>query len=65
VGWACSANGGDEKCAEIIGRKAKGKETTGDQDVGGWITLRLIMYRYDGLVWNGLVWRIGTSEELL
>jgi hypothetical protein len=28
VGGACSANGGEDEYVEIIGRKARGKETT-------------------------------------
>jgi hypothetical protein len=37
-----------------------------DQDAGGWITLKLILERYDGVVWTGLIWlRIGTSGRLL
>jgi hypothetical protein len=29
VGGACGTNGGKEKCVQIIGGKARGKETTG------------------------------------
>jgi hypothetical protein len=37
-----------------------------DQDVGGWIILGLILERWDGVMWTGLVWlRIGTGGELL
>jgi hypothetical protein len=37
-----------------------------DQDVGGWIILRRILERWDGVMWTGLVWlRIGTGGELL
>jgi hypothetical protein len=37
-----------------------------DQDVVGWIILRWILQRSDGVVWTGLVWlRIGTGGELL
>jgi hypothetical protein len=37
-----------------------------DRDVGGWTTLKLILDRYDGMVWSGLIWlRIGTSGGLL
>jgi hypothetical protein len=37
-----------------------------DQDVGGWIILRGILERWDGVMWTGLVWlRIGTGGELL
>jgi hypothetical protein len=34
-------------------------------DVDGWITLKRILERYDGVVWIGLIWlRIGTSGGL-
>jgi hypothetical protein len=37
-----------------------------DQDVGGWIIIKLILERWDGVVWTGLIWlRIGTSARLL
>jgi hypothetical protein len=37
-----------------------------DRDVSGWTVLGWISERYDGMVWNGLIWlRIGTSGELL
>jgi hypothetical protein len=37
-----------------------------DQDVGGWIILRLMLERWDGVMWTGLVWlRKGTGGELL
>jgi hypothetical protein len=37
-----------------------------DQDVGEWTILKLILRRYDGMEWIGLIWlRIGTSGGLL
>jgi hypothetical protein len=40
--------------------------TNASEEVGGWIILRRILERYDGMVWTGLAWlRIGTSRELL
>jgi hypothetical protein len=37
-----------------------------DQDVDGWIILRCILEKWDGVMWTGLVWlRIGTGGELL
>jgi hypothetical protein len=37
-----------------------------DQDIGGWIILRCILERWDGVMWTGLVWlTIGTGGELL
>jgi hypothetical protein len=36
------------------------------KDVSGWIILKLILERQDGVVWAGLIWlRIGTSAGLL
>jgi hypothetical protein len=36
-----------------------------DQDVSGWIILKLIVERYDKAAWTGLIWlRIGTSRGL-
>jgi hypothetical protein len=35
-------------------------------DVGGWIILKWILQRQDGVVWTGLIWlRIGTNGRLL
>jgi hypothetical protein len=37
-----------------------------DQDVGGWRVLKLILERYDGMVWTGSIWlRIGASGGFL
>jgi hypothetical protein len=37
-----------------------------DQDVGGWIILRWILERWDGVLLTGLVWlRIGKSGGLM
>jgi hypothetical protein len=37
-----------------------------DQDVGGWIILKWMLERYDGVVWTGLIWLgIGTNGGLL
>jgi hypothetical protein len=43
------------------------KETTGKtKKVSGWTILKLILERWDGTVWIGLIWlRIGTSGGLL
>jgi hypothetical protein len=38
----------------------------GKRPLGGCITLRWILERWDGVMWTGLVWlRIGTGGELL
>jgi hypothetical protein len=37
-----------------------------DPDVDGWIILGLILERWNGVMWTGLVWlRIGTGGQLL
>jgi hypothetical protein len=37
-----------------------------DQDMGGWIILKWMLQRYDGVGWTGLIWlRIGSSGGLL
>jgi hypothetical protein len=37
-----------------------------NQDIGGWIILKWILERWDGVVWSGLIrLRIGTSRRLL
>jgi hypothetical protein len=37
-----------------------------DQDVNGWIILKWILERYDGVVWTGLIWlRIGINGGLM
>jgi hypothetical protein len=44
----------------------KGRDQYEDQDVGGWIILRCILERYDGVAWTGLIWlRTRTSGGLL
>jgi hypothetical protein len=50
----------------ILVGEPEGKNHCEDLDVGGRIILEWILKRYDGVVWNGLIWlRIGTSEGLL
>jgi hypothetical protein len=44
----------------------KAKAHQEDQDVGGWIILKWILERYDGVVLTGSIWlRIGISGSLL
>jgi hypothetical protein len=44
----------------------KGRNNYEDQILCGWIILRLILERYDGVVWAGLVWlRIESGGGLL
>jgi hypothetical protein len=45
MGRACSTNGGEEKCIQAIGGKARMKGNYEDQEVGGWIILRRILER--------------------
>jgi hypothetical protein len=44
----------------------KARDHWKDQAVGGWIILKRILEKYDGMVRIGLIWlRIRTSGELL
>jgi hypothetical protein len=44
----------------------KERDQEEDQVVGGWIILKWILERYDGVVWTGLFWLgIGISGGLL
>jgi hypothetical protein len=58
---------GEEERVLVIDGKVRGKETTRKtKNVGGWIILGLILERWDGVMWTGLVWlRIGTCGALL
>jgi hypothetical protein len=47
VGGTCSTTGEDDRLYVIGGNC---------QDVSGWIILRWILERYDGVVLTGLVW---------
>jgi hypothetical protein len=45
-----------------VGKPEK-KRPLGRLNTGGWVILKWILERYDGVVWTGLIWlRIGTSE---
>jgi hypothetical protein len=49
------------KAYRTLEGKPEGKRPL-DQDVGGWIILKMISERYDGVVLTGLIWlRIATS----
>jgi hypothetical protein len=52
MGRACSTNGEQEECIQDTDGKAGGE----DQDIGGWIILKCILERYDGVVWTGSNW---------
>jgi hypothetical protein len=46
--------------------ESEGRDHSEDQDVGGWIILKWILERQDGMVWTGLIWlRMGTCGGLL
>jgi hypothetical protein len=51
----------------LLTGKREGKRPLGrPRYVGGWIILGLILERWDGVMWTGLIWlRIGTGGELL
>jgi hypothetical protein len=41
------------------------RENQEDQDIGGWIILKLILERWDGVLWTGLIClRIGIGGGL-
>jgi hypothetical protein len=48
----------------VEGGKARRKETTSKENVGGRVILKWILEGQDGVVWIGLVWlRICTGRE--
>jgi hypothetical protein len=50
----------------ILMEKPEGKRPLGRQDSGGWIILKWISERYDGVVWTGLIsLGVGTSGGFL
>jgi hypothetical protein len=71
MGRACSTNGGEEKRLLVIGRKARGRETTRKNMMwggGGVDNIRMDLGEvvWGGVVWTGLFWlRIGTGGELM
>jgi hypothetical protein len=56
MGRSCSTNGEKRKAYILLVGKSEGKRPLGRLDVGGWITLRWILERQDGVMWTGLVW---------
>jgi hypothetical protein len=67
MGKACSTNGENGNAYRILlGKPEKKRDHWQEKEVGGWATLKWILEKYDGMVWNGLIrLRIGTSEGLL
>jgi hypothetical protein len=44
----------------------KEKDRQEDEDIGGWIILKWICERYNGMIWTGLIWlKLGISGGLL
>jgi hypothetical protein len=65
MGGPCSTNGEKRNAYRLLVGKPEGKRPLRNQDVGGWIILRGILERWDGVMWTGLFWlRIGTGGEL-
>jgi hypothetical protein len=62
MGGACSTNGANRNAYRILVGKPEGKRPLGrcvDNN-------KLILERYDGMVWTGSIWlRIGTSGGIL
>ena len=47
---------------KVLVGKPEGKDHWGDQDVGGWIILRWIFRKWEGVVGTGWSWlRMGTG----
>jgi hypothetical protein len=67
MGGPCNSKKGEYEGVKVVGKKARGKETTRKiKGTGGWIILSCILERWDGVMWTGLVWlRIGTGGERL
>jgi hypothetical protein len=45
MGRTCSTNGEERNAYRILVGKPEGKRSLSDQDVGGWIILKLILER--------------------
>jgi hypothetical protein len=64
MGRGCSTNGAKRNA--YWWENQKETDNWEGQDIGGWITLKWILEREDGLAWTGLIWlRIGTTGGLL
>jgi hypothetical protein len=65
MGGTCSTKEKRNAYRLLVG-KPEGKSPLGSRRLGGWIILRWILERRDGVSWTGLVWlRLGTGGELL
>jgi hypothetical protein len=66
MGGACSTNGKKRNVHRLLMRKLEGKIPLG-RPRRRWVdSIRMILERWDGVMWTGLVWlRIGTGGELL
>jgi hypothetical protein len=59
MGRACSTNGAKRNAYR---ESQKERNHWEDQDVGGWIILRWIFERGEGMAWIGLIWpKTGTN----
>jgi hypothetical protein len=59
MGRACSTNGEKRNGCRILVGKPEGKK---DLDVGGWIILKWILGKQDGVIWTAFSWiRIGAG----
>jgi hypothetical protein len=56
----------EKECVKNICGKARRKDPLKNQDVDGWIILKIEFRVINGLVWAGLIWlRISTGGGLL
>jgi hypothetical protein len=61
-----STNGEKRNTYRILVRKPNGKRPLRRPRRSGWVILKLILEKQDGVVWTGLIYfRIGTSGGLL
>jgi hypothetical protein len=66
MGGACSTNGKKRNAYRLLVEKPEGKRPLG-RPRRRWVdNIRMILERWDGAMWTGLVWlRIGTGGALL
>jgi hypothetical protein len=62
----CRTHGGEEEWIVFRWESQKERDYYEDLDLGGWIILKRILEKQDGIVWTEFIWlSIGTSGRLL
>jgi hypothetical protein len=66
MGGPCSTNGEKKNAYRLLVGKLEGKRPLG-RPRRRWVdNIRMVLVRWDGVMWTGLVWlRKGTGGELL